>query len=424
MHILCLGLNHHTADVALREQLAFDEQSIRMALSRLSCERDSWQGFASEMVILSTCHRVELYAVSPQSSFEELETFLETARGAPRQLFSSHLYRYANEEAVAHLFAVAAGLDSLILGEPQILGQVAKALNLARSLGAAGRILTRLFQSAIHAGKRARTETSIAQNPATISSLAARLIADTVPDLARSRLAVLGAGEMAELAVEALIKRGARHIHVINRTAARAHVLAEKWGALPASFEDLPEILTDLDILIASTGAPHVLVPLTMVESAMKRRPTRPLIIVDIAVPRDVDAKVANLPGVTLYDLDGLSHQLGDSLERRSREVPLVEEILKEERAAFMHFLTELEILPLIAMLRQRADSIAAREVEKTLRRMPHLTREDQEQIEAMTRSIVKKILHQPTITLRDRAGMPEAAEFASVTRNLFGLEN
>lgn len=424
MHILCLGLNHNTAQVALREKLAFNEQSIPMALSRLGCRHENCLGSVSEMVILSTCNRVELYAVSPFLEFDELEVFLEEARGVPHQVFSSNLYRLADEEAVAHLFSVAAGLDSLILGEPQILGQVARALSLARSQGAAGKILTRLFQSAVHAGKRARTETLIAQNPATISSLAARLIAEILPQLSHASIAVLGAGEMAELAIETLIKRGARNILVINRTLERARELAVRWGASVSAIERLPDLLREMDVLIASTGAPHTLVSYAMVQEAMQRRPDRQLVIVDIAVPRDVDPQVGALSGVTLYDLDKLSDRLGDSLDRRLKEVPRVERILAEEKAVFLQFFEELDVRPLIAALRQQADAIRIRELEKTLRRMPDLTPQERERLDAMTRSIVKKILHPPTTALRDLAGMPECAEVADLARQLFGLEN
>jgi len=424
MHILCLGLNHNTAQVALREMLAFNAQSVQMALSRLGCRHESCPNSVSEMVILSTCNRVALYAVSPYPVFEELEVFLEETRGVPRQVFSSHLYRHADEEAVRHLFNVAAGLDSLILGEPQILGQVAQALSLARSQGTAGKVLTRLFQSAVHAGKRARTETLIAQNPATISSLAARLIAKIVPQLSQAQIAVLGAGAMAELALEALLKRGARHVHVITRTLERARELSVRWEAKPAAIEQLPDLLRQVDVLIASTGAPHTLVSYEMVAEALQDRPNRPLVIVDIAVPRDVDPEVRALSEVTLYDLDTLSDRLGDSLERRLKEVPQVERILAEERASFLQFLEELDVRPLIVALRQQADSIRIRELEKTLRRMPRLTPEEQDQLDAMTRSIVNKILHQPTAALRNLAGMPECAEVADLARQLFGLEN
>lgn len=424
MHILCLGLNHNTALVALREKLAFNEQNIQMALSRLGCRHERCPGSVSEMAILSTCNRVEIYATSPSVVFDELEAFLEETRGVPRRMFSSHLYRLADEDAVAHLFDVAAGLDSMILGEPQILGQVARALSLARSQGTAGKILTRLFQSAIHAGKRARTETLISQNPATISSLAARLIAEILPHLSQAHIAVLGAGEMAELAVEALLKRGAQNIYVINRTLERARELSVRWGASAAAIELLPDLLKEMDVLIASTGAPHTLVSYAMVADAMRHRPDRPLVMVDIAVPRDVDPQVGTLSAVTLFDLDMLSDRLEDSLDRRLREVPQVERILAEERETFLQFLEELEVQPIIAALRQQADAIRIRELEKTLRRMPQLTPEEQERLDAMTRSIVNKILHHPTAALRGLAGMPESAEIADFARQLFGLEN
>jgi glutamyl-tRNA reductase len=375
------------------------------------------------MIILSTCNRVELYAVAPGPAFEALEAFLEETRGMPRADFSPFLYRLQNEETAAHLLRVAAGLDSLVLGEPQILGQVTEALAIARSQGTAGKILSRLFQTAIHAGKRARTETAISHNPASISSVAVKLISESVPDLRAAQTTVLGAGEMAELAVEALRKRGASRICVVNRTLARAQVLAQKWGGNAATFETLSEYLPHTDILITSTGAPHTLIHPPMVADAMRQRPQRPLVIMDIALPRDVDAQVAQLPNVVLFDLDTLSTQLDESLSRRAAEVPRVERILADEQAAFMHYLATLEVVPIIVHLRQQANHIRQAELEKTLRRLPGLTPSEQERIDYLTRAIVQKILHAPTACLRQEASGPRLAEYAQAARALFALD-
>ncbi len=420
MHIYCLGLNHTTAPISLREKLDFSEEALQAALARLGC--GSGLEHITELIILSTCNRVELYAVSSESVFDELETFLSEARGFQVQELRPHLYRLKDAEAIQHILRVAAGLDSLVVGEPQILGQVTHALELARGQGAAGQLLNRLFQAAIHAGKRARAETGISRNPASVSSLAASLCERAHPDLKAAQVVVLGAGEMAELAVEALRKRGVEKILVVNRTLERAHGLAGRWNAQSATFESIREALAQADILIASTGAPHTLIHTEMVEHIMAQRPHRSLVLIDIAVPRDIDPEVARIPLVRLYDIDNLNEHLEQSLAERSSEVPLVEAILVEEQAQFMDFMASLNMLPLIADLRQQAEAIRQNELEKTLNRLPDLTEAERMRIEAMTQALVKKLLDSPTRRLKAEAASSHASEFAMIARTLFDL--
>lgn len=421
MQILCLGLNHQTAPLGLRERLVFSEDAIRASLSRLSC--GSGIGPVAEMVILSTCNRIEIYAASSRKSFAELEAFLSDARGIPVNDLHPHLYCHTDAESVRHLLNVAAGLDSLVLGEPQILGQVTRALELARGVGAAGPLLSRLFQAAIHAGKRARTETAISRNPASVSSLAASLAEKAVGNLKTASAVVLGAGEMAELAVEALRKRGAEKILIVNRTLTRAQELVTRWKAEAATFESLDAILPSADILIASTGAPHTLVSAEMVRAAMAER-QRPLVLIDIAVPRDIEAACGEVPGVRLYDIDSLNATLETSLAERAAEVPHVEAILAEEKAKFMDYLSSLDMLPLITNMRQQAETIRRTELKKTLRRLPDLTEAERARIEALTIALVKKLLDSPTARLRAEAACPHAPEYATVARTLFGLKH
>src|SRR5215211_2729475 len=257
MHILSLGLNHTSAPVYLRERLAFNEEQIRAALARLVCGH--LQTSLAELIILSTCNRIEIYAASNQLAFPELEALLSDARGIPVQELHPHLYRFTDMDAARHLFEVAAGLDSLVIGEPQILGQITRTLELARGQNAAGPTLNRLFQAAIHTGKRARTETAISRNPASVSSLAASVAEKTLGHIQRASVVVLGAGEMAELTVEALRKRGVEKIRVINRTLERAQTMAKRWGAESATYEFLQPGLCEADILISSTAAPHLM---------------------------------------------------------------------------------------------------------------------------------------------------------------------
>lgn len=420
MHIISLGLNHTSTPIHLRERLAFSEEQIRASLSRLSCGHIA-PSF-SELVILSTCNRIEIYAVSTHLAFAELEAFLSDARGVSAHELHPHCYRLNDLEVVRHLFDVAAGLDSLVIGEPQILGQITRTLELARGQDAVGPTLNRLFQAAIHAGKRARTETAISRNPASVSSLAASLSERTVKNISDSRILILGAGEMAELAVEALRKRGANHITVVNRTLERAHALAQRWDAQSSTFENLANELISADIVISSTGAPHIIVTAEIIQQAMQARLHRPLVLIDIAVPRDIDPDAANIPHVKLFDIDNLNTQLEDSLTRRMDEVPIVKQILEEELFEFEDYLKSLEMLPIIADIRQQAESIRLAELEKTLRRMPDLTEAERARIEALTHSLVKKLLDSPTRRLRAESACPHASEYATVARTLFGL--
>src|SRR5215207_6017355 len=273
MPIISIGLNHTTTPLHLRERLAFNEEQIRTALSQFSCG-DNHSSLA-ELIVISTCNRIEMYAASDDLAYADLEAFLSNAHGVPADEFRPHIYRFHDMNSARHLFDVAAGLDSLVVGEPQILGQITRALELARGQNAAGPMLNRLFQAAIHAGKRARTETAISRNPASVSSLAASVAEKTLGDIKKASVVVLGAGEMAELTVEALRKRGVERIRVVNRTQERAQALAERWGAEAATFESLHESLREADILISSTGAPHLVLPVQMVAEVMHARPNR-----------------------------------------------------------------------------------------------------------------------------------------------------
>jgi glutamyl-tRNA reductase len=298
-----------------------------------------------------------------------------------------------------------------------------RALELSRGQNMVGPVLNRLFQSAVHAGKRARTETGISRNAASVSSLAASLAEQVVHRLTEAQVVILGAGEMAELAVEALRKRGVNRILVVNRTLERARSLADRWGAAIATFENLDSVLISADILISSTGAPHTILSADMVRQAMQARSQRPLFLIDIAVPRDIDSDAANIPYVKLYDIDNLNEQLEGALAERMAEVPQVRIILEEEIKDFAEYIESLEMIPIIADIRQQAESIRQEMLEKTLRRLPDLTHAERARIEAMTQALVKKILQAPTQRLRAEASCPHAPEYAAVARTLFGLQ-
>jgi glutamyl-tRNA reductase len=317
---------------------------------------------------------------------------------------------------------VAAGLDSMVLGEPQILGQITEAYSVALANGAAGAVMSQLMRGAIHAGKRARTETAISRNPATISSVAVKLAEGVVSDLRNAHVLVIGSGEMAELALVALRGRGVHRVTVCSRTMENAYELAERFGGDTLTFERLDDALAMADIAIASTAAPHVVVDVPMVEAAMRLRPDRPLLFVDIAVPRDIEPDVARIPNVHCYDVDDLQGHLKSHVAEREGQVPKVEGIVREETDLVLDWLRRLDITPVIAELRAHAEIIRRTEVEKALRQFAHLDEADRRKIEALTQAILNKILHEPTVRLKAEASNGRAKEFAAAVSHLFGL--
>lgn len=422
IHFLCLGANHTTAPLELREKLAFNDEITRSTLGRLNSEHGQGTTKITEMVILSTCNRIELYAVSTQPVLDDLEAFLYSIHGIPMEEFRAQTYRYTDEQVIHHLFRVTTGLDSLVLGEHQVLGQVTRSYELALKAGACGAILSRLFQSAIHAGKRVRTETAIGRNPASVSSLAASLAAKEVKNLSSALVVVIGAGEMAELAVEALRKRGATQIAVVNRNLERAQVLANRLQARAYMFQQLEVLLQQADIVISSTSAPHAVINTSRMADIMRERTRHPIVMIDIAVPRDIDPEVNQIRGVKLFDLDSLDCQVQSLLEERAAEVPRVEAIIGEEKALLGEYFKQLNMLPIVSRLRMHTEAIRRNELEKTLSHLPGLSEGERKRIDALTRSLVKKIMQAPTQRLLAEASCPHASEYAMVTRTLFDL--
>jgi glutamyl-tRNA reductase len=423
MHLHCIGLNHQTAPISVRERLAFSDSEIKAAISRYGCGGGGVSGEISEVVILSTCNRVEIYAVAPSYAMGDLEAFLINERRLSDDDLKNSLYRLVDEAVVDHLFRVAAGLDSLVIGEPQILGQVMHALELARGQNTTGRVLSRLFEFALRAGKSVRTETAIGQNPTSVASVAIHLASQTISDFPSAKILVIGAGEMAEMAIAALKKRGVSHLRVVNRTLSRAEQLANRFGGEAHTFGALAECLSWADVVITSTGAPHTILQKDMLNEIMEDRSKRPLVLIDIAVPRDIDADVAQIPGVNLYDLDMLEEFLGVSLELRAQQIPKAELILNEFSNEFKVYLQMLDVFPLIAALHQRAEMIRQIELEKTIGRLPDLNDIQRKHLHLLTKALVKKILNAPTRQLRSAAGSPQALEYASLARELFDLD-
>lgn len=419
MRLHCLGINHHTADVSTREKLAFDEGQAEEFWNQLLIQT---QNRILELVILSTCNRVEIFTVAEQPIFSEIETALMEYCNLSQAEVSHLFYRLVDEQVISHLMRVTAGLDSMVLGEPQILGQVTEAYESGLKTHTCGKHLSKLFQSAIHTGKRVRSETAISENSLSVSSLAASVAEQILGDLSNAQITLLGAGEMAELAIESLRKRGANKFIVISRTINSACSLAQKWDGHAGTMENLAGALEKTDILLSSTSAPHTIIHSGLIEQIMADRPDQPLVIIDIAVPRDVAPDVGNLAGVSLFDIDGLKNGVEKALKGRQSEIPRVEQIIEEEYLAFKEYFGSLRVVPVITGIRQQADAIRQQELEKAFRQLEGIDPKQQERIRALTHAIVQKILHEPTIRLRQEANGPNAEKYAIAVSELFGL--
>lgn len=420
----CVGVSFQTAPIALRERLCVDGEALQATLSRVRAGCEGLPPGIRELAILSTCNRVEFYAaVGPDCERGALRSLFADVTAMPAEA-AEHVYELAGSDAVSHLFRVAAGLDSLVIGEAQIVGQVGEAYARAAANGASGPVTDSLFQGALRAGRRARSETGINRKPATVSSVAVWLASDAVRDLSRAAVLVVGAGEMGELAVNALRHRGARDIRVVSRTHEHAARLADRVGGRTFSFMQLREAIAEADIVITSTAAPHSIITRAMVEEAMSARPDRALTFIDIALPRDVEASVAALPNVHVHDLDGLKRHVDASVAERATEIPRVEAIVADEVEICLAALRRLDIAPLIGALRTKAEAIRTVTLERTAQHFAHLSEADRERIAAFSESLVNRLLHEPMVQLRASAAGGRASELAAAVRDLFALES
>lgn len=418
MHLTLIGLNHRTAPVELREKLSISGEQVPEALSALrACER------VSECLVLSTCNRTEVYACTPTRADDELivSWMGECCRVDPTD-FRPHLYSHAGHKAAEHLFRVAAGIDSMVVGEAQILGQVKDAYDLARSCGSTGSVLNSLFQQAITAGKRARTETEIGRGAFSVGSVAVQIARSIFDDLKGRTVLVVGAGEMAELTITHLVSSGASNVVVANRTYERAADLARRFCGRAVEFEDLPKALQSADIVITSTGSREPIITRAMLSPAMHARRGRPVFLIDIAVPRDIEPAVALMDDVFVYDIDDLQGAVEVDSATRRAEVARVEKIVAEEVEQFMIRFRSLDAVPVITALREKLDSIRVQELEKLRGRLRHLSEDDMAAIDATTRSIVNKICHQPMIQMREYAAEGEAPAKLETICELFGI--
>ena len=423
MPVVVVGLNHRTAPVDLLERLAIAEEQLPKALHQLTTYEHVLEG-----MILSTCNRIEAYSVVSKfhAGAQDLRNFLaEFCHAAPEE-FTDHLYTYHDEGALRHLFRVAAGVDSMVVGESEILGQVRRAYQVAVSEGATQRILGYALRQALRVGKRARTETAIGRNPVSISSAAVDLAKRAFGSngLTGKSVAVVGAGKMGRLAMRALQQSGVSEVTIVNRSEDRGRIAAEEFSARSGSLDDLPRYLEDVDIVITSTTSPEAVISRQMAEPVVVRRRGRPLLIVDIAVPRDVDPGVAELEGVTVKDIDALRGVVETSVGGRLSEVGNVESIVEEELRHFVEWERASEIGPTLATLVQRAEEMRAEELARVRPKIEDLSDEQQLAIEQLSRRIVAKLLHEPLGNAKELAGSKQGHVYLAALRELFGLED
>lgn len=414
MALTVVGINHRGASLEIRERIAYRPSEVRDALAAI---RE--QSGTREAVVLSTCNRTELYFVEGEADAAPVVWATLSARLGEDA--SAYGYVRRDQDAVAHLFRVTSGLDSMVLGEAQIHGQVRDAWELCRAHS--GPVLNRLFQTSLSVAGRVRNETAIARGAASVSSAAVQLARQIFGALAGKHAMVLGAGEMAELALECLGDQGVQTSIVANRTFERASDLAARYGAVAMHYEECWQALADVDVLVCSTAAPHAVVFVEHVRPALASRGDRPLCILDIALPRDVDPAVGDLANVFLYNLDDLQAVVSANIERRRAELPTAEELIAAEVGKYWDWLAGLAAVPVLTAMRARMDEVRAKELADALRHLPQLSEADRAVVEELSRSLMNKFLHEPTVRLRAAASNGRGLGVVDTVRYLFGLE-
>jgi len=421
LEIIVVGLNHKTAPIEIREKLSISDAQLREALIRLK----SCHGI-DEGVIISTCNRVEVCAVvqQVQTGFQRIKEFFEDHHpGLSPEEWNASLYLFSADEALRHLFRVASSLDSMVIGEPQVLGQLKEAFDTALHQKATGVILNKVFRKAISVAKRVRTETKIAESAVSISFAAVELAKKIFGQLEGKEALLVGAGEMAELAVRHLVDNGVRKVMITTRNFDNAIELAKRFDGLPVRLEDFPRHLAEADILICSTGASHYVITAYHIEQAIQRRRNRPIFLIDISVPRNIDPNVNRIDNVFLYDIDDLQTIVDTNLEGRQKEALKAEEIVSEELTVINKWLKSLEVVPTITALRAKAEEIRRTELTKFLSKLAGLTPEQRETVEGLAASIVNKLLHSPLVALKDETRTENGAMYAETVRRLFNLD-
>ncbi|MBI2842407.1 MAG: glutamyl-tRNA reductase [Armatimonadetes bacterium] len=419
MHLVVIGLNHKTAPVEVREKLAVSETHLPEALEVLSrC------GCVAECCILSTCNRTEIYAVTAKHDDEEvLIDFISSYHAIDREGFQEYLYRHRGHKAVQHLFAVAAGIDSMMVGETQILGQVKNAFCVADGVDSTKAVLNNLFQQALNVGKRARSQTDISRGAFSVGYAAVELAKLIFGNLQGHKILILGAGKMSELTAKHMLSSGATTVMVANRTLSRAEELAKRLGGRAVPFDSFPEAIVEADIVIGSTGSREPIIRRDQMIKIMRQRREKPIFLIDIAVPRDVEAGVGDLDNIFLYNIDDLEQMVQQSIAEREKEIEKVWEIVAEETHRFAAWMRTLEAVPLIKLIRNKLDGIKDAEWERYGNKLSHLPENDQETVKVMMQSLVNKITHNPLIKIKEYATSGNGYDKMEIARELFGIE-
>lgn len=418
MSIVVIGINHRTSPVDLLEKMTIADSAMPKALHNLSVRDD-----IREVVVLSTCNRTEVYAVAERfhGAYDDIRDFFCETSGLTSDEVTPHLFSQHDDAAISHLFEVAAGLDSAVLGEVEVIGQVRDAWERAMAEGVSRSSLNLLFRYALEVGKRARTETGISRSTASVSHAAVEMAHDILGTLEGKHVLVIGAGEMGEGVATALSREGAGSVAVINRTASRGEALADKVGARLSQFDNLEAEVAAADVIVSCTGSGSAVLTAPTVRTARVGVDT-PLLVVDIALPRDVESSVGDIDGVTLRDLDHLKEWANRGMEKRAAEVDQVRSIVGEETERFVLEQAQRQAAPLISQLREAVDAIRTAEIERLSGRMADFTDEQRETVETITRGIVAKLLHNPSVSLREAAGSAQGERLSAAVRDLFNL--
>ena len=413
------GLSHHTAPLDVRERLALEEDKLREVLGELAA-----RGVATELVVLSTCNRVEVYGVAEVPAEARAAAFraLAAHRGVPMAAIEPHLYTKTEGEAVQHLFRVTASLDSMLVGEPQITGQVKDAFALAQACGTVGSVLHAALAAAFNVAKKARTATGIGRHAVSLSFAAVELARKIFGELTGKAVLFLGAGEMGELAARHMSEQGALPLYVANRTLSRAEDLARELGGTAVPFERFARLLAEVDIVIASTAAPEPIVREAEARAALAGRGTRPLFLIDLGVPRNVDPAIDRLDGIFCYDVDDLRSVVEANLRERQREAQRAEALVGREVTQFMGRLADLEVVPTIVSLREKLEAIRAAELARALARVPGASEETRRAMDALSQAIVSRVLHGPLVHLKASSRAGQGRRLTELISEIFGL--
>jgi glutamyl-tRNA reductase len=421
MGIIVVGLSHKTAPIEVREKLNFPESTLPDALRKLM----TYEG-VRESLIMSTCNRVEIYASVQDSAkgIDRIKQFISDYHGLSREALEQSLYVYPDAQGVRHTFRVASSLDSMVVGEAQILGQLKDAFDIALKTKTTSTILNKLIKKAISVAKRVRTETRLAEGAVSISSAAVELAKKIFGDLVGKTVMLLGAGEMAELAAQHLLGNGVKNIMVANRTFERAEELATEFKGDAIRFEHFPDSLVMVDILICATGAPNYVVRREMVSRALKERRHKPIFLIDISNPRNIDPDVDKVDNVYLYDIDDLQSKVDVNTEGRAKEAARAEELVTLEVETYLQWERALDAVPTIVDLREKVEDVRKRELDKALGSLNGISEDQKRAVEAMSQAIVNKLLHAPLVVLKQAASTPDTGDNTiAVARRLFNLD-